>query len=450
MDVLMLSRLQFAAATFFHFLFVPLTLGLSILVALMETRYVRTGDEEYKRMAKFWGKIFLINFGIGIVTGITLEFQFGTNWSRYSSYVGDIFGALLAIEASLAFFLESTFIAVWALGWNRLSPKAHAVTIWLVAIASNLSAVWILIANAWMQHPVGYTIRNGRAELTDFLAVVTQPFAIHEFVHTVSAAYILAAFFVMGISAYHLLRKQNVSFFTKSFRLAVSFALVFSLVEFVQGHMHASEVSKVQPTKLAAMESLWETKQSAPQYLLVIPDEKNERNILEFGAIPGGLSVLAHHEFESTVKGLKDFPKEERPPVTLSFISFRTMVGLGVLFIILTTYGWYRRDKLSESPRYLKTMLYAIPLPYIAAEAGWALAEVGRQPWVVYGMMKTSEAVSPISLVQVSLSFAAFIIVYTLLGGAAFYLMAKTAKKGPDPVPTPDDAQSNVQVAAVS
>src|SRR5512137_214871 len=217
MDVLLLSRLQFAAATFFHFLFVPLTLGLSILIAIMETIYVRTGDEDYKRMAKFWGKIFLVNFAVGVVTGITLEFQFGTNWSRYSRYVGDIFGSLLAIEASVAFFLESTFIAVWAFGWNKLSPKAHAVTIWLVAVASSLSAVWILIANAWMQHPVGYTIRNGRAELTDFIAVVTQPFAIHEIIHTVSAAYILSAFFVMGISAYHLLRKQNTSFFTKSF-----------------------------------------------------------------------------------------------------------------------------------------------------------------------------------------------------------------------------------------
>ena len=194
MDALILSRLQFAVATYFHFLFVPLTLGLSILIAIMETIFVRTGDEEYRRMAKFWGKIFLINFAMGVVTGITLEFQFGTNWSRYSSYVGDIFGSLLAIEATVAFFLESTFIAVWALSWNRLSPKAHAVTIWLVAAASSLSAVWILIANAWMQHPVGYTIRNGRAELTDFFAVVTQSFAIHQIIHTLSAAYILSAF----------------------------------------------------------------------------------------------------------------------------------------------------------------------------------------------------------------------------------------------------------------
>ena len=224
MDVLMLSRLQFAVATFFHFLFVPLTLGLSVLVAIMETIYVRTGDEEYRRMAKFWGKLFLINFAIGVVTGITLEFQFGTNWSRYSTYVGDIFGSLLAIEATVAFFLESTFIAVWFFGWKKLSPKAHAVAIWLVAIASNLSAYWILVANAWMQHPVGYTIRNGRAELTDFLAVITQGFAMLSSCTRSAAPTSLAGFFVLAISAWHLLRKQNASFFTKSFRLAANFA----------------------------------------------------------------------------------------------------------------------------------------------------------------------------------------------------------------------------------
>src|SRR5512137_2881633 len=202
MDVLLLSRLQFAAATFFHFLFVPLTLGLSILIAIMETIYVRTGDEDYKRMAKFWGKIFLVNFAVGVVTGITLEFQFGTNWAAYSRYVGDIFGSLLAIEATVAFFLESTFIAVWAFGWNRLSPKMHAVSIWLVALASNVSALWILIANSWMQHPVGFAIRNGRAELTDLMAIITQPYAIHEIIHTLSAAYILSGFLVMGICAW--------------------------------------------------------------------------------------------------------------------------------------------------------------------------------------------------------------------------------------------------------
>jgi len=434
MDVLMLSRLQFAAATLFHFLFVPLTLGLSILVAIMETIYVRTRDEEYLRMAKFWGKIFLINFAVGIVTGITLEFQFGTNWSRYSQYVGDIFGSLLAIEATAAFFLESTFVAVWAFGWNRLSAKAHMVSIWLVAFASSLSAVWILTANAWMQHPVGYTIRNGRAELTDFMAVVSQRFAWQEIFHTTTGAYLLAGFFVMGISAYHLLRRRHQSFFTKSFRLGMYFALVFSLVEVVQGHIHGAEVAQIQPTKLAAMESHWETKANAPQYLLVIPDEKNERNRLELGAIPGMLSYLAYHDTQATVKGLKDFPPEERPPVTINFLAFRIMVGLGFLFPLLAGIAWLRRNHLESSPLLLKLLIVAVPLPYIALAAGWVLAEVGRQPWVVYGVMKTADAVSPISVSQVATSFAALVAVYSLLGGAAFYLIAQHAVKGPEPV----------------
>ena len=435
MDVLMLSRLQFAAATFFHFLFVPLTLGLSILIAIMETIYVRTGDEEYRRMAKFWGKIFLVNFAVGVVTGITLEFQFGTNWSRYSRYVGDIFGSLLAIEATLAFFLESTFIAVWAFSWDRLSPRFHAVCIWLVALASNLSAVWILIANSWMQHPLGYVLRNGRAEMNDFLAVITQRFAVQQFLHTVSGAYILAGFFVMGISAYHLLRRQNTAFFTKSFRLGLGFALIFSLVEIVQGDLHGAEIARIQPTKLAAMESIWDTQAGAPMYLFLIPDPAREKNLMEFGRIPNGLSMLAHRDPNAVVKGLKDFPKNDRPPVTLTFVAFRLMVGLGFLFVLLTVVGWFKRKNLENSPGYLKLMLYAIPLPYLALECGWMVAEVGRQPWIVYGLMRTSDAVSPIAASQVWVSLIAFILVYGLLGAVAFFLIAKFAKQGPPPRP---------------
>ncbi len=433
MDVLMLSRLQFAAATFFHFLFVPLTLGLSVLIAVMETRYVRTGDEQYLKMAKFWGRIFLINFAIGVVTGITLEFQFGTNWARYSRYVGDIFGSLLAIEATAAFFLESTFVAVWALGWNRLSAKAHAVTIWLVALAANLSAVWILTANAWMQHPVGYTIRNGRAELTDFMAVVTQPFAWHTIVHTVGAAYILSGFFVMAVSAYHLLRRRHVDFFTRSFRMAAAFSLIFSVALVIQGHLHGSEVAKVQPVKLAAMESLWETRSGAPQFLFILPDEAGERNRVEIGAIPKLLSLLAYHSPDAEVKGLKAFPPDERPPVTLTFFAFRTMIALGFLFPLLAFWAWLRRNRLLESPRLLKVLMFALPLPYLAAQAGWVVAEVGRQPWVVYGVMKTADAVSPIAAQQVAVSLAAFVLVYSLLGAAAFYLIGRHARRGPEP-----------------
>ncbi len=431
MDVVWLSRLQFAAATMFHFLFVPLTLGLSILVAWMETRYVRTGDELYLKMTRFWGRIFLINFALGIVTGITLEFQFGTNWSRYSAYVGDIFGSLLAIEASAAFFLESTLIGVWIFGWKKLSAKAHATVMWLVAFASSLSAIWIITANAWMQHPVGYTIRDGRAELVSFTAVIFQKFAIMEFFHTISGAYILSAFLVMGICAYHLLKRRYVEFFSRSFNMALVFGLVFSLFIIVEGDLHAVDLAVKQPAKLAAMESHWTTTARAPLYLLAIPDEQHEKNAVEIGKIPRLLSFLAFRDTGAVVKGLKDFPKNERPPVMLTSLAFKGMVGLSMYFALMMIVGWFKRNRLTESPLYLKLMLFSIPLPYIANELGWMLAEVGRQPWIVYGLMKTSDAASPVAGSQVLTSLIAFVVVYALLGAAGYYLIVSHVKKGP-------------------
>lgn len=432
MNALMLSRLQFAAATIFHFLFVPLTLGLSIMIAIMESRYARTGDEVYLKMTRFWGKIFLINFALGIVTGITLEFQFGTNWSRYSAFVGDIFGSLLAIEATAAFFLESTFIGVWIFGWKKLSPKAHAVVMWLVAGASTLSALWILTANAWMQHPVGFILRNGRAELGSFTAVLFQKFAVLEILHTLSAAYILSAFFVMGISAYHLFKKQHIDFFTRSFRIALTFGLIFSLFEVVEGHLHGSDLAAKQPAKLAAMEARWETTRQAPIYLFAIPDEAKEKNAVEILPIPGMLSLLATHSMDGEVRGLKDIPKGERPPVLINFAAFKTMVALGMYFVLMTLVGLFKRNRLTESPGYLRLMIYSIPLPYIAIELGWVLAEVGRQPWIVYGVMKTSDAFSPVAMSQVLTSLIAFILIYGILGATGYYLIFKTARKGPE------------------
>jgi cytochrome d ubiquinol oxidase subunit I len=432
MDVVLLSRLQFAAATMFHFLFVPFTLGLSFLVAYMETRYVKTGDETYLRMTKFWGKLFLINFAVGVVTGITLEFQFGTNWSRYSAFVGDIFGSLLAIEATTSFFLESTLIGVWIFGWKKLSKKAHATVMWLIAFASTFSAVWILIANAWMQNPVGYTIRDGRAELVDFTAALMQKWAILKFIHTVSAAYVLSAFFIMGVSAYHLLKKQKVEFFTRSFRIALVFGLVFSLVVVIMGDLNGVVVAEKQPSKLAAMESLWETTTRAPVYLFALPDEENERNKIEIGAMPGMLSFLVRHDINAEIRGLKTYPKDERPPVLLTSFAFKGMVGLGLYFILATIIGFIKRNRLIDSPKYLKIMLLSIPLPYIACELGWMVTEVGRQPWIVYGLMKTSDAVSPIATSQVLTTLIAFIVLYGLLGVTGFYLIAKNALKGPE------------------
>lgn len=432
MDALFLSRLQFAAASMFHFIFVPLTLGLSILVAVMETKYLRSGDETYKRMAKFWGKLFLINFALGVVTGITLEFQFGTNWSRYSEYVGDIFGSLLAIEATVAFFLESTFIAVWVFGWERINPKLHCASIWIVAIASNLSGLWILLANGFMQNPVGYVLRNGRAELASFTDVVTNPFGWLQFFHVIPAAIIVAAFFVMGISAWHLLRKTDDNFFNKSFRMATSWALIFSVFVLAEGHAHGNDVAKLQPAKLAAMEAHWETTDHAPMYLLQIPDPENERNLVQALPIPSMLSLLAFNDPSATVQGLKDFPKEDRPPVILTFISFRAMVGLGTLFIGLSFLAWLLRNRISNYPLLLKVLVWTIPLPYLAHQFGWIVAEVGRQPWIVYNLMRTSDAVSAVTTSQVAVSLSALVGIYLLLGAADIFLLFKYARKVPE------------------
>jgi cytochrome d ubiquinol oxidase subunit I len=431
MDAVMLSRLQFAAATMFHFLFVPLTLGLSIAIAIIEHKYARTGDERYLRMTRFWGKLFLINFALGVVTGITLEFQFGTNFSRYSEYVGDVFGSLLAIEATAAFFLESTFIGVWIFGWKKLSAKAHARVIALVALASNFSALWILIANSWMQSPVGYEIRNGRAELTDFVAVVTQPWAILEILHTLFGAYILTGFFMMAVSAYHLLKEQHLPVFISSFKHGMAFSLIFSLSILVEGHLHASLLAEKQPAKLAAMESHWETARQAPSFLLAIPDPENERNSLEVMAIPGLLSFLAFHDSNSEVLGLKEFPADERPPILLSAMSFHAMVLLGLYFAFVSVLAFWFRDRLTQKRWLLKILFYSLPLPYIANQAGWMLAEVGRQPWIVYNLMKTFDSVSPISAGQVGTSLLGFVLVYGLLGAIGVHLITRAVKNGP-------------------
>lgn len=431
MDVVMLSRLQFAVTVFFHFIFVPLTLGLSVLLAVMETYYVRTGEEVYKRMAKFWGKLFLINFALGVVTGITLEFQFGTNWSRYSEYVGDIFGSLLAIEATAAFFLESTFIAVWAFGWDRVHKKVHLTAIWLVAIASNLSAVWIIIANGWMQHPVGYVIRNGRAELADFFAVLSNPFAWGQFFHTIFASWMLAGFFVLGVASWHLLRKNELDFFKRTVKIAAPFTFVLAVLLSLQGHHHAQLVARMQPEKLAAMESHWTTGTHVPMYLLTWPDQAEGKNLIQALPIPDLLSLLAFNSPSAEVRGLSSFPPDDIPPVLPTFLSFRFMVACAGVFIILGFLAWWYRKDLENHPRVMKALLYVIPLPYLGIMAGWALAEIGRQPWIVYGMMRTSEGVSPVPASSVAISLLAFVVFYSFLGVLDIYLLRKYATKGP-------------------
>ncbi len=373
-----------------------------------------------------------MSFALGVVTGITMEFEFGMNWAGYSRYVGDIFGAPLAIEATVAFFLESTFIGLWIFGWNKLSKRAHAVSLWLVAFGTNLSAFWIIIANGWMQHPVGYVLKNGRAEMVDFWAVVTNSTAIVEFVHTIFAGYVVAGFFVMGISAYHLLKNQDNEIFRTSFRMAAAFSLISALLVFFAGDSQAVDVAKYQPAKLAAMEAVWTTEKPAPYYLFVLPDEKEGRNAIQTFRIPGMLSMLAYHNRDAAVKGLDDIPPSDRPPVLPSFLSFRLMVGLGMLFILLSVVAvvMIRAQRSVFMRPFLKVMLYAIPLPYLANFLGWTLAEVGRQPWIVYGVLRTSDAISPsVSTSDVLLSLLGFTAVYGVLAVVALYLLATYAKQ---------------------
>lgn len=440
MDTLILSRLQFAVTTYFHFLFVPLTLGLSLLVAILETAYVRTGDDDWRKATRFFGKLFLINFAVGVVTGITLEFQFGTNWAAYAKFVGDIFGSLLAVEATVAFFLESTFIAVWFFGWKILPKGLHLAAIWIVAIASNLSAFWILVANAWMQHPVGFVVRNGRAELADFVEVVTQKFAILEFVHTVGGAWILGGFFVLGISAWHIARGSHVGVFKKSFRVAAIWTLAMCVFEMFQGHLNAEILATTQPTKLAAMEAQWESANDVPMYLAAWPDEKNERNSVEALKIPGLMSFLVHYNPHGKVAGLKDVPAQDRPPVLPVFLSFRAMVGLGILLFWIAVWAFWKRDAIESQTRLLKILPWIIPIPYLANQLGWTVAELGRQPWLVYGLMRTEHGVSKIDASQVAVSLGAFFLVYALLGAVDFYLIWTYARKGPLPEHQPANA----------
>ena len=471
MDVIMLSRIQFAVTVFFHFIFVPLTLGLSMLLVYMETRYVISGDEQYKRMTQFWGRLFLINFVLGIVTGITLEFQFGTNWAQYAVFMGNVFGPLLAIEATLAFFLESTFIAIWHFGWNRLSKKMHLFCIYMVAFAGNLSALWIIVANGFMQNPVGYAIEEGRVVLdgfSGFLTLISNEFAWSQYLHVLLACWLLGGFFVLGISAWHLLRKNETDFFGRSFKIAAVFSLAMTVLLLGQGHHHGAMVARLQPTKLAAMEAHWETGSGVPMYLLTLPDEANQRNYFEWLPIPGALSFLAHGDFSAEVIGLKESAAKDfaafvattgydpekpvvtqpdgtqilapltaetaMPPVMLTFLSFRTMVALGGLFLLVSGLAFYYRNDPIQKPLFAKALPFCIPLPYLCIMVGWMLAEVGRQPWIVNRVMTTAQGVSPVPDANVAISLGAFIVVYSVLGTVAIYLLCRYARRGPDAV----------------
>ena len=440
----LLSRWQFGVTTIYHFFFVPLTLGLVLLIAVMETLYVRTDDETYRRMAQFWGRLFLINFAMGVVTGIVQEFQFGMNWADYSRFVGDIFGAPLAIEALAAFFLESTFLGIWMFGWRRLSKRAHLATIWLVAFASNLSAFWILVANSFMQEPVGYTLRHGRAEMTDFFALITNPNVLVQFPHVFFSGLATGAFFVLGISAWRLLREKDEqvrAFFTRSFNLVIPFALSAALLVMVVGHTQAQHMVQTQPMKMASAEALYNSADPAPFSLLTIGD-LHGKEVFSI-RVPDVLSLLAYNSFTGNVEGINQLqaqyvkeygPGNYVPPVPVIYWSFRLMVGAGILMFLLAAYGVYiaARKTVPLRRRYLYLMIGGLFLPYLANTAGWLMTEMGRQPWIVFGLLKTASGVSPsVGPALALISLTAFTLIYGALMVVDVYLLRKYSIEPP-------------------
>ena len=443
MDLATLSRLQFGLTNIYHFLFVPLTIGLSAFVAFMQTRYYQTRDETFHLMTRFWGKLFLINIAIGVVTGIVNEFQFGMNWSEYSRFVGDIFGAPLALEALLAFFVEATFIGVWIFGEGKIPEKAHIAAIWLVAFGATLSALWILLANGWMQHPVGYTIdeATGRAQLADFMAVISNPKGWLFFFHTLTAAFATASFFILGISAYHLARKQHVEVFKRSMSMAALVGLITSSLIFFTGHAQGQYVYETQPMKFAAIEAHWETGRPASFSILTIGDLTGKREVWSL-RIPYFLSFLACNHFDCEVRGVDDLQKEYQlkygagnyiPLIVVTYWSFRIMMTMGLLMILSSLFLLIALRKPIENARWLRWAPWLIALPYIANTCGWLLTEMGRQPWLVQGLLKIEDGVSPnMTTGYLLISLISFTLVYGALAVAMFYLMRKYGKAGPD------------------
>lgn len=402
-----MARIQFAVTAIIHFIFPPLTIGLALFTAAIETMYAFTGNEKYKVMTKFWGRLFLINFAIGVVTGIVMEFEFGMNWARYSNYVGDIFGVPLAIEVLLAFFMESVFIGLWIFGWEKINRYAHALFIWLVAIGSILSALWILIASSFMQEPAGYVIRHGRAELVDFLAILTTPQVGLMFWHTIFASFCTAAFFIIGVCAYHFWKQSSdIDLYRTSFRLAAIYSFIGIIGVLWYGHFMADHIIRMQPMKMAAMEAAWETQDPAPEGLFVITDQMHNKNLFKI-EIPYGFSIIAYGKLHGPLVGANDIQKQYAklygpgyyiPPMFISFYAFRAMVGAGgLMFIVslaLLIYSFFMgRFKFPTWALFL--FIFCIILPYVANITGWIVTEVGRQPWIVQGMMMTQNATSP-------------------------------------------------------
>ena len=440
LDALWLSRLQFALTVGFHFLFPPLTIGLAWLLVLVEWRGWRRGDEDYIRAGRFFGKILGLTFVLGVATGVVMEFQFGTNWAEYAKYVGDIFGAPLAAEGVFAFFLESAFLGLYLFGRDRVSKGTHWFACLMVAVGATISAFWIIVANSWQQTPAGYEIRHGRAELTDFAAAMFNPSTADRFFHTFIACLIAGAFLMAGISAYLILKHRAAEVARKTLKISLIFGLIVSVLAlFPTGHHHAQQVARTQPEKFAAMEGLIDGQTRAPLTIFGLPAEEPPRLSLKMG-IPGVLSLMAFGDADAYVPGIVDLREQGRPtpPFVITFVCFHTMVGLGTLFIALTALGVFLlyRKRLFETRWYLRLLLWTIPLPLIACEVGWIVAEVGRQPWVVYRILKTEEAYSAnVTGGEVLFSIIMFGLIYLMLGVLYVFILARNVKRGPGPLP---------------
>jgi cytochrome d ubiquinol oxidase subunit I len=438
-----LARLQFATTSIYHFLFVPLTLGLGPLVAIMQTLWLRSKDERWLRLTHFFGTLFLINFAIGVATGLVQEFEFGMNWSVYSKFVGNVFGAPLAIEGLAAFFLESTFLGLWIFGWNRLSPRLHLATLWIAVLGTWLSGYFILVANSWMQHPVGYKIVNGEAQLTNVWALLSNGFALRAYLHTILAGLIFGSILMLGVCCWQFLRRHEVDLFLKAAKLALIVALPVTLLQLVVGNRFGEAVTSAQSMKIAASEAQWNTCQPCSFSLFQIGGFSEQDETPSFSiTIPRILSYMATGSFDGQVQGLNQLQAQEQrqygpgnymPNIEVIYWSMRVMAFAGVLMFLIAALGaWlYRRGKLERARWFLWTGLGAIALPYIAATAGWILTEMGRQPWIVQGLLLTSKANSPnvgTSWLGISLGF--FVTLYVVLGVIDFVLMRRYASPG--------------------
>jgi cytochrome bd ubiquinol oxidase subunit I len=444
MTSLELARWQFGIVTLYHFIFVPLTIGLAFFTAWAQTKWYRTDQEKWLRATRFWGKLMLISFALGVATGIVQEFQFGMNWSDYSRFVGDIFGAPLAMEGLAAFFVESTFLGLWLFGWGRLSKKVHLTTIWLVSFSTALSAYFILAANSWMQHPVGYEMVGGKAELTSIWAVLGNSTAVYAFAHTILAALLTGGMVIVAISAWHLLRKNEVGVFGSSMKMVLPVLALAGVLTLVVGHFNGVLMSEQQPMKMAAADAVFETEEGAGLSLFATGDMKgNPEGVNRNVQVPNLLSFIMTGKPRSEVKGVNNLneeyqqeygPGEYAPIVAVAYWSWRVMLGCGFLLAIFGVVGWYlaRKDKLEQSTRFLKVAVPAAFVPFLASSAGWVFAEMGRQPWVVFGLLKTEFGVSPtVGPAEVWISLIGLTLLYGVLAVIAGKVFFRVAGKGP-------------------